>query len=254
MILPKKPIFFTDAPRKYEYLLMKYDKKHLLLKKKFKLAILDLGVYTYLVKSREHQYPKSLIKGLFDFSNEMHENILVCSCDYPALDFEHNIVMNYDNVEKTLENWDLFSKSDNYNKVIFTLQFSDILNIATVKEEINLYPTKINGEPVKYIGIGSMCRFVDNSKKARKFVNELFQMVRKKYPTSWIHVWGMSIRHYDLLCYFADSFDSTKWTKPINTKILGNASCKNKEQRIQYFNLYLETMNKKFERLQQCLL
>lgn len=242
MTLHKKPFFYANAPiENYPYVLYPYKEHKKIYNKKYTSAIIDLGVYTYLVNSKDHTYPKELVDNLFKLSEKQIPNTLICNCDYPPINFEHNIEMNYNNIEKTLENWTFFSKSKGFRKVIFSLQFSTISNIDQAIKEISLYPAKINEEEITYIGIGGLCRLM-NSFKEKHFVYNILKKVREKYPKSFIHIWGLSLWHLKPLFLFANSFDNSKWTRPIS-KNLPNHSCKNKEERILFFNEYIKRIS-----------
>ena len=117
--ITKQLIFFADAPIDYPYRISAYkSKKRVLEAKNLQRGIIDLGVYSYLVNDPSHTYPEKLINGMFALSEELPTNILLASCDYPPINFEHNIEMNYDNVSKTIENWHRFRHSKKVSQVM----------------------------------------------------------------------------------------------------------------------------------------
>ena len=234
----KQTMFFANAPRPYEYLIAPLHRIKDL-DKPAKLKILDLGVYTWLVKSETHTYPEELVQKLFEYSETLENNYWVNMADYPAINFEHNIRIPYDNVQKTIENWKRFEKSKGKDRVIFTLQISNIHDIDVAKQDIDKFPDTQH----KIIGIGSLCRKM-HSKKDKAFVHDILRYTRQKFPEAHIHAWGLSIVHYEsLFSIKPSSFDNSKWTRPVN-KSLPNHSCKQNE-RVLFFNEYIKSIERK---------
>ncbi len=245
---PEKPIlFFANAPVQYPYLVVTYKdvnkpkKLQKLFDREPTISIVDLGVYTYLVKSKEHRYPDELVDGMLKLVDETPSNVLVSSCDYPGLDFEHGIMIDYDNVRLTLSNWRKFMKTKNNDKVIYTVQLSTNDDLNQAIDDIEQFPDET---PSNIIGVGSLCRAFRTNKQ-RKFVADVLDYVRSKYPSAWIHVWGAGITHVPTIIRYANSFDNSKWTRPVQTKTLPNWGAKNQDERVLFFKEYLRVINDK---------
>jgi hypothetical protein len=185
--ITKQLVFFADAPIDYPYRISAYkSKKRVLNAENMLKGIIDLGVYTYLVNDPTHTYPEKLIKGMFELSETLQDNVLIASCDYPPINFEFNIEVNYDNVRKTIINWHRFRHSKKVDQIIFTLQFAKLLDIKQVKEDIALFPEP----PSKFLGIGGLCRIM-GSRKEKEYFTDTLVHVRQEFPNHFVHVWAL---------------------------------------------------------------
>ena len=83
--LSKQILFFADSPfEDYPYRITTFEEQNKILNNpNTKLGIIDLGVYTYLVNNPSHTYPKELVEGMFNLSEQVDKNILIAYC-YPA--------------------------------------------------------------------------------------------------------------------------------------------------------------------------
>jgi len=235
-------LFFADAPIKnYPYQLSTFKKVNKIKEKNYRYILIDLGVYTYLVKNREHKYPEELVKGLYDLSFKLTEKEYVAVPDYPPINLEFNKHIDYDNIKLTIDNWIKF-KNAKVENCIFTIQFDTLTDLGIVKDNIDLYPEP----PGKFLGLGGLCRLM-GSKKEKNYVYEVLRYIRHEFPNHFIHVWGMSIWHLkSMRINKINSFDNSKWTRPVNVKKLkANWGCKNKEERIRFFKAYLERIYEK---------
>jgi len=231
----KDILFFADAPLDYyPYRLRTYDKYMDKETKPYDYLIIDLGVYTYLVKNKEHRYPEKLERGMFCLSFELTEKEYVAVPDYPPINFEFNKKIDYNNIELTIKNWLKFKEAKTKN-CIFTIQFSEIMNHSIIKDEINMYPEP----PSKFLGLGGLCRIM-GSLKEKEYMNYVMREIKRSFPNHFIHVWGASIWHLNSMRKIGiNSFDSAKWSRPVTRK-LPNRSAKTKKESIQFFNAYIE--------------
>jgi len=229
-LIETKPIlFFADAPIKtYPYQLATFKERAKLFKNKnVKLGIIDLGVYTYLVRDPTHTYPDELVQGLYDLAFKTDEKILIACPDYPPINFEHKLEIDYDNIAKTIENWNKFKCHPRSERFIYTVQFSKLLDFRQAKDDLALFPEP----PSEFLGIGGLCR-IRGSLKEKEYFRNVLRLVRREYPNHKIHVWGASLWHLNALRRYANSFDNSKWTRPVSVKKLkANWGCKNKRER-----------------------
>lgn len=73
----------------------------------------------------------------------------------------------------------------------------------------------------------------------RDFVRRVITYIRRVYPDTWIHVFALHKNNFRHVHGLIDSFDSMNWTRP---RTSGGASCKNKEERIEFFWDYVDTL------------
>lgn len=85
------------------------------------------------------------------------------------------------------------------------------------------------------IGVsGSLCRSKDTN-----LVRGVLKMVQRELPGVWVHAFALRFSHLRGVNGLIDSFDSTNWTFP---RTSGRGSCRNKEERIQYFYDYIRRL------------
>jgi len=228
----------------HKYPLVKITELKKLNKIEYDSAIIDVGVYDLVCKYKDKPFPKERLEKTFEVldSNELDKRWLVATADYPALPKEHGINIDYDNVKESLNNWYYYAKAKNWKQGIFTLQTQSITDYDQIISDYMKFPLQLNGEEIPYIGIGSLCRLVKNKKDEKELFRKLLQFVRERYPKSHIHVWGASKWHIEALYQYADSFDSTKWTRAPTSKLKKKygKNCKNREQRKIFFDTYYE--------------
>lgn len=81
------------------------------------------------------------------------------------------------------------------------------------------------------IAIGTVCKC-----RNLDFIEYCCKVARRFFPHSWIHAFGLTLSALPKVKQYINSFDSMAWTFP---RERGGHSCKNKKERIQYFNAYI---------------
>ncbi|MCK9603467.1 MAG: hypothetical protein M0R66_03830 [Candidatus Omnitrophica bacterium] len=229
--------FYTEAPTSdYPWILTTKIKKALALARTTSV-ILDSGIYKYLVKLGDYPEERVLAQlAAAEIGLRDGLDIHVAGCDMPPLGPEFGMTSKIDNVKYTLEMWDRFRPFAKTS--IFTVQFSSFDTTKSLSE-LALYPTW----DVPWVGVGGLCRL--NYKKQTAHVRAMCEATRARYPRAHIHVWGMSIVHLTSVAGVVDSFDSSKWTRPVHGR--GLPSAMNTSMRKEYFGQYLDVIADKLK-------
>lgn len=227
-------LFFANPPEPHPYIIEPFHK--LTDKYSFELKIVDTGVYAHL--SKHGEYPEKTIEGLAQLVGK-NDNVLVTCPDYPPLLLEHGIPIDYDNVKRTNEMMKTFPAHENN---IYVLQLPSFDNNGLERALDEFDPPLAD-----YLGLGGLCRLWRN-KKEWLFTQRVATKLRREFPNSFIHGFGFGMKQLYYCKDLIDSIDNSKWTRPIKQtkdpltgKNLGG--CKNKDQRIEFFRMYLERID-----------
>jgi len=225
--------FYTTPPNgvQYPYLLVNPRTRKTLRRREFEHAIADSGVLIFhdpKVKDyppyflKEWEYHAKILTDMYD------EKVWCTIPDYPD---DYNPGQFGDNVSKTLQNIEDFITIDGVNWLI-SLQ-SQFLNIFTFTKAIQGVKDLVGDYP--RIAIGTVCKTNNLD-----FIENCCKVARAHFPHSWIHAYGLTLTALPRVNGWLDSFDSMAWTFPRGR---GRGSCKNKEERLQYFNEYLQRID-----------
>lgn len=197
----------------------------------FEHAIIDSGVMIF-VKEHVTEYPTHFMRR-YDFlatqlTEIYNEKIWVTIPDYPD---DYNPGQFGDNVQKTLENIHCFLTIERVNwlpvlQSRYLNRFSFLESCEKTKDLIGDYPQ---------IAIGTVCKC-----KKLSFIEYCCKVARKFFPVSWIHGFGLTLKALPKVKDYINSFDSMAWTFP---RLRGHSAKNTKELR-QYFNAYLERIEK----------
>jgi hypothetical protein len=186
-----------------------------------KHEIVDIGIYDLLTPPYHHSIEKLKKWDL------LKPNGWKVVPDCPDLKGEFGQPIEFDSVEYS---WRLLTNFFNTNNDthIPVLQ-CEYGNLITLQQFAKDFKTKY-GE-FERIAIGTLCR-INNV-----YISEAAcKMIRRMFPHSWIHVFGMRIHHLRRCWKYIDSFDSSAWTFPREP----GHSAKNIEERREYFRKYVE--------------
>ena len=185
-----------------------------------KHEIVDIGIYDLLQEPHRHSEEK--LQKWTEISTEGWKVVPDC----PDLHGEFGKLIDFDNVEYS---WDLLTEYyDPKDKSQLPVIQSHYEQLSSFKEYITRFKD-VYGEPDK-IAIGSICKSNNND-----IAIQMLKIARREFPNSWIHAFGLRFRQFRRAYKLIDSFDSTSWTFPRQS----GHSCKNKEERIQYFWDYI---------------
>lgn len=226
--------FYTTPPNNvnYPYLLVNPKTKKILKRIDFEHAIADSGVLIFHdVNVKDYpRYFKERWKYQAKILTDIYDDRVWCTIpDYPD---DYNPGQFGDNVSKTLKNIEDFITVDGVNWVIslqsrFLNLFSFAESIQGVKDLVGDYPR---------LAIGTVCKTND-----LKFITACSELARLNFPNSWIHSFGLTLTALPRTHQYIDSFDSMAWTFPRGRS---RGSCKNKEERLEFFNDYLQAIDK----------
>jgi hypothetical protein len=187
--------------------------------------IVDIGIYDLLKPPFKHSREKLEKWELLETSGWK----VVPDC--PDLRGEFDIHGGKDNLKYS---WELLVNHYNpYDDSHLPVIQSYYENLDSFKSYIHQFKDKF-GTPEK-IAIGSICK-ADNHDVGVK----MLKLARREFPESWIHAFGLRFQQFKRAYHLIDSFDSTSWTFPRNS---GRGSCRNKEERVQFFHDYMRRVD-----------
>jgi len=184
--------------------------------------IVDIGIYDLLKDPDGGHSDEKLMKW-----KELETLGWKVVPDCPDLEGEFKMEVICDN---TSYSWELLTQLYNPDDPshLPVIQ-SHYENIESFKEYIERFKAKYG--VVDKIAIGSICK-ADNHNIGVK----MLKIARREFPNTWIHAFGLRFQQFKKAYNLIDSFDSTSWTFPRDS---GRSSCKNKEERIQFFHDYM---------------
>ena len=230
--------FYTlpDEDVAYPFLMVNRKNYQVLFKRQFKHAIVDSGVMDFRDKNVK-EYPSSFLKNWIWKAQQLQEiwknKIWFVIPDYPD---DYNPGQFGDNISKTLKNIEYYLSEAPHVNWLPVIQ-ARYLNKFSFLESAKKLHSLIGDYP--HIAIGTVC-------KCRKldFIVYCCKVARKFFPNSWIHAFGLTLSALPKVAQIIDSFDSMAWTFPRTS----GHSCKNKQERLEYFYAYLEKVKPFLER------
>jgi len=235
----KKLRFYTlpvDVHVNYPWILVNFFNRRKLRYFKFKHAILDSGVNRVFFNWKRKDYPKWVLDRIEfvakQWSEIYGERLTVTIPDYPD-DYYPSYVEN--NVDRTIANIEHFLSVEGVNWLpVIQSRYMDIFSLyescQRTKELIGDYPM---------VAIGTVCK----TKKVN-YIVECCKIVKTFFPNSKIHAFGLTLNALPKVAKYIDSWDSLAWTYP---RKRGAASCKNKRERIKYFEQYIHAIEEKVQ-------
>lgn len=184
--------------------------------------IVDIGIYDLLKPPYKHSYDK-LVKW-----EELQTEGWKVVPDCPDLRGEFDIHGGKDNLKYS---WKLLTEFYNpYDPHHLPVLQSYYENINSFKHYIRRFKSKYG--VVDKVAIGSICK-ADNHDIGVK----MLKIARREFQDSWIHAFGLRFQQFKKAYQLIDSFDSTSWTFP---RTSGRGSCKNREERVEFFFDYID--------------
>lgn len=184
--------------------------------------IVDIAIYD-LLKSESHKHDNDKLKAWKNL--ELKGWKVVPDC--PDLNGEFGLNVDFDNVEYTKElQHDLYDPEDPHQLPVIQSNYGSLKSLISY---CNWFKKEF-GSPSK-LAVGSVCK-MDSKHISQKLLRE----VRRQFPSSWIHAFGLRMGHIKGVLGVIDSFDSTSWTFP---RTGGRPTCKNKAMCLDYFWEYI---------------
>ncbi len=222
-------MFYTYAPQiGYPWIMRNIKQKS---KRWHHHEIVDIGVYE-LLKDPYTYSDKTLDKWRELNKRIPYDSILVVP-DYPDIHKEHGTDLGIDNIFRSKELMLEFYDPDNTQHLpVIQGEFNDPQTFLWYSRWFK----KEFGVPGR-IGVGTICK---SSTKATQ--KEVLEIIKKEFPKTMIHAFGLSIRWLQELKHLISSFDTMAWTFP---REHGGHSAKNKKERLEYFIKYRELVHQK---------
>ncbi len=244
-----RPIFYTLPPKPYPYILINANNPSVGLscirkyRKNIKSVIIDCGIEIFRdIKVKD--YPKNwvnrLIRLYYYVKSTLPENVEVfVTCpDYCDDYYPKSLWINDEitNIERTVQNVINYTGKYNVNWLISIQGWYKKPN--SVLRCIKLYREYGIIKEFNFFAVGNLC--VESNKK---IIYQTISLVRKELRNKRLHIFGLKLNVFPLVKHLIDSFDSMAWTRPVSRKLCANWSCKNKEERIRFFETWLNRLN-----------
>jgi hypothetical protein len=236
--------FYSLPPREidYPFLLVNIKKTRELKKRtEVKHSIVDCGIYDLLHPPYRHSEEK-----IVKWEKLRLVNGWKVVPDIPSLKYEFDIDPGYTNTDYSKELLlQLFNPSDPSHLPV--MQSEIIKGSDSYKESTKNFVKwfiKEFGNEHPQIGIGGVCKA-----GSRRMIIWTMSFIRRSFPGSWLHVFGLRLQHFNYIYYLMDSYDSMSYTFPrVSFEKAGRGTSMTKEQRMNDFNVYINLLHEK-ERL-----
>jgi len=234
---------FTSPPRPYPYVLINVIHPKFSLLRYAEEAIIDSGVEIFR-NPDTRDYPRDhisrLIKVYMRVKAIMRDKPIYVTCpDYPD-DYNPRslwISEDYTNIERTVDNVLKYTEKYRFIPWLIPIQGWN-RRPESVLRCIRLYREHGIIDRFDYFAIGNLCVEPDV-----KIIYKTVRLVRDELPDKRIHVFGLKLSALRKVFHMIDSFDTMAWTRPVDNGLGVNHSCKTKEERIMFFERWLEKYN-----------
>lgn len=238
--------FFTFPPIPYPYILTNIFNPRIKMIKKFKnevkKIIIDAGIEIFRNPNTK-DYPPNHIQNVVriykQFVNEFPNTIIYAVApDYCDDYHPKGLWLNEKtNIERTVENVIQCSKYTDVNWIIpiqgWNRQPESVLKCIEYYRENGII------DKYDYFAVANLC-----VERKSKIIYDTVRIVRSQLQTNKrLHVFGLSLRAFKIVQYYIDSFDSFAWTRPVDSSLKANYSCKTTEERKRFFMRWLEKYN-----------
>jgi len=248
-LIDKPPLFFTLPPKPYPYILinmnnpsrgLSYIRRH---KHYIKAVIIDCGIEIFR-DPKVKDYPKDWIYRIVMIHNRVKrflpEAEIYATCpDYCDDYHPKSLWINEEvtNIERTVQNAIKFTEKFDYVNWLLSIQGWN-KEPKSVLRCIKLYREHGFLKKHNFFAIGNLCVELD-----QKIIYETIYNVRRELPNKRLHVFGLKLKVLPKVMSMIDSFDSMAWTRPVNSSLNANWSCKTQKERIQFFEAWLTRLN-----------
>lgn len=232
--------FFTTPPRPYPYVLINAIRPVFSAVRYAEEVIIDSGVEIFRDLG-VRDYPKDHeVKLLRTYAKVRHVNprarVWVTVPDYPDDYHPQNLWLSeeHTNIERTVEN--VLKYTERYRSIPWLIPIQGWnKNPKSVLRSIALYKEHGILDKYNYYAVGNLCAEND-----MEIMYKTLKLVREALPDKQIHVFGLHLNALRKVYWLIDSFDSMAWTRPVDTSLGANYSCKTMEERIRFFERWLE--------------
>jgi len=234
---------FTTPPRPYPYVLINVMHPKFSPLRYAEEVIIDSGVEIFR-DLNIRDYPRSHIFRLLRVYAKTKQivrdkKVWVTVPDYPDDYHPRNLWLSeeYTNIERTVEN--VLKYTEQYKSIPWLIPIQGWnKNPKSVLRSISLYKEHGILDKYDYYAVGNLC--VENDVD---IMFKTLKLVREALPDKKIHVFGLRLNALKKVYWLIDSFDTTAWTRPVDKTLKANYSCKTREERIRFFERWLEKYN-----------
>ena len=189
-------------------------------------AIIDCGIEHFLSGEHDEYKPGFFVEHLLickKLTKDFGDRVWCTIPDYPD---DYNPGHIKDNVGKTLRNIEAYHDIKGVNW-IYPVQ-AKYLNKNSFLECCETVKSLYDPER---IAIGTVCKTGSIA-----FIESCSKIARRVFKDSWIHAFGPTLSALPKMVPYLDSFDTTAYFRNPDT----GEMCKNRKQRLEFFNIYRE--------------
>jgi hypothetical protein len=231
---------FTTPPRPYPYVLINVMRPKFSPLRYAEEVIIDSGVEIFRdpnVKDYPRNHIMRLLRVYTRTRQIVHDKpVYVTVPDYPDDYHPRSLWLSeeYTNIERTVEN--VLKYTEQYKSIPWLIPIQGWnRNPKSVLRTINLYKEHGIIDRFDYFAVANLCVESDV-----EIMYQTLRLVREVLPDKKLHVFGLRLNALKKVYHLIDSFDSTAWTRPVNRTLNANYSCKTSEERIKFFDTWLE--------------
>lgn len=203
--------------------------------------IIDSGIEIFR-DSNVREYPfdilNKIIRTYFKVKRIVDCEVFVTVPDYCDDYHPQNlwISKDYTNIERTLDNCIKYTeKYPTINWLIPIQGWNKDPN--SLKRSISLLEDSGFTKDFNFFAIGNLCVELNI-----ELIHKTAKYARTLLPDKRLHIFGAKLPSAPYIRPYVDSFDSIAWTRPV-THELGNWSCKTTEERIKFWNAWVDRLH-----------
>jgi hypothetical protein len=234
---------FTTPPKPYPYILINVLHPQYSFLKYAEEVIIDSGVEIFrnpAVKDYPKDHIKKLIEVYLKVRRIVHPKPIYVTCPDYCDDYNPRSLWlseEVTNIERTVANVLKYTKEYEWIPWLPVIQGWN-KQPESVLKCIELYRKHSILDRFNYFAIGNLCVEPDP-----RIIYKTISLVRKELPDKRLHVFGLKLNALKKVFSLIDSCDTMAWTRPVNSSLKANWSCKTKEERKRFFEKWLARFN-----------
>jgi hypothetical protein len=240
----KKVRLFTSPPRPYPYVLINVRHPDFAFLRYAEEVIIDSGIEIFRdpnVKDYPKDHLSRLIKVYLKVISIVHPRPIYVVCPDYCDDYNpRSLWINDDwtNIERTVDNVIKYTGRYDWIPWIPVIQGWN-KRPDSVLRCIKLYREHGIIDRFNYFAIGNLC-----VEPNVDIIYKTVKTVRKELPDKRLHVFGLKLNALRRVFGLIDSCDAMAWTRPVDSSLGVNYSCKTSEERVRFFNRWVEKFNR----------
>jgi len=234
---------FTNPPKPYPYILINVLHPNFVFLKYAEEVIIDSGIEIFRDPNIK-DYPKAHINKLIRVyfkvksivKNKPIHVVLPDYCD----DYNPKALWlnGKTNIERTVENVLKYTKYYDFIPWLPVIQGWN-KQPESILRCIRLYREYGIIDEFDYFAIGNLCVEPNTN-----IIYKTISLARKELPDKKLHTFGLKLNAIREVFSLIDSCDSMAWTRPVDSSLNANYSCKTTEERIKFFERWITKVNK----------